>query len=117
MWLRYGTQGLCAHVQAGLAKARTLLAHLEARARALELGPLAEPLFLQICFRPRGQGSEGTRRAHAQLAAAQRYAVDFAPLPDGEYLRLVVHPSTPLETYRAIIDTVSGIQQGTSESL
>ena len=117
VWLRYGTHGLCAHVQAGLAKARTLLAHLEARARTLELGPLAEPLFLQICFRPRGQGSEGTRRAHAQLAAAQRYAMDFAPLPDGEYLRLVVHPSTPLETYRAIIDTVSGIQQGTSESL
>lgn len=106
VWLRYGTHGLCAHVQAGLAMARALLAHLETHT-ALELGPLAEPLFLQICFRPRGQGSEGTRRAHAQLAAAQRYAVDFAPLPDGEYLRLVVHPATPLETYRAIIDTVA----------
>ncbi|WFD23222.1 glutamate decarboxylase [Malassezia equina] len=106
VWLRYGTQGLCAHVQAGLAKARTLLTYVETHSQTIELGPLAEPLFLQICFRPRGQGSEGTRRAHARLAA-QRYAVDFAPLPDGEYLRLVVHPLTSLETYRGIIDTVA----------
>ncbi|WFD26682.1 glutamate decarboxylase [Malassezia nana] len=106
VWLRYGTHGLCSHVQAGLAKAQALLAHLKTHASTLELGPLAEPLFLQICFRPRGQGSEGARRAQAQLAA-QRYAVDFAPLPDGEYLRLVVHPTTPLETYCAMVDTVA----------
>ena len=61
----------------------------------------ADPLFLQICVRPREQS---VRALHAQLQAHGQFAVDYAPLDDGqEYLRLVVHPRTPWHVYEQLL--------------
>ena len=81
---------------------------------ALELGPLAAPLFLQICFRPRRmpggvEGSDATRALEARLQAARQYAVDFAPTRSGDYVRLVVHPRVPAAHYFALLDHVTAL--------
>ncbi|WFD30430.1 glutamate decarboxylase [Malassezia sp. CBS 17886] len=95
-WCRYGTAGFAAHVDEGLQKARDVLACICAD-DTLELGPTADPLFLQICFRPRladalhtdARASAATRFVHQTLAARRHFAVDFAPEPTrgGDYIR------------------------------
>ena len=100
VWLRYGTQGLGEHIAQGLRMAQALWQRLQ-RIPSLELGPHADPLFLQICVRPREQS---VRALHAQLQAHGQFAVDYAPLDDGqEYLRLVVHPRTPWHVYEQLL--------------
>lgn len=100
VWLRYGTQGLGDHIAHGLRMAQALWQRLQL-IPSLELGPHADPLFLQICVRPREQS---VRALHAQLQAHGQFAVDYAPLDDGqEYLRLVVHPRTPWHVYEQLL--------------
>lgn len=98
LWQRYGRAGLGAHVDAGFELARRV-SDLVASQRyrdALELGPQPDPLFLQVCFRPKGadvQGEEakaradrlskGTHHVYATFRERKNFAVDFAPLPGG----------------------------------
>lgn len=113
VWLRYGTHGLSEHIQHGLHMAQLILARIE-QTPTLELGPLAKPLFLQICFRPRFGGPDATRRMHAKLKASGQYVVDYAPVHEmGDFMRLVVHPTTPLDVYEALIDTLGGMVDST----
>jgi hypothetical protein len=95
VWLRYGTAGLGAHIASGMEMAKRVLQRVRAEP-SLEVGPLAEPLFLQICFRPAmgsaAAASAAARRLHDTFAARRHYAVDFAPLPSGDYLRFVRRP-------------------------
>ena len=113
-WRRVGTRALGEHIDAGVRLAERLLARIRAHP-ALEVGPLAEPLFLQICFRPRAMhagAARGSGAAHAIYAALQRerrFAVDFAPTRDGDYLRLVVHPRTPPAVYDALLDHITAL--------
>ncbi len=51
-WVRYGKHGFGSHVDAGLSLATELVEYIRTRPDQIELGPLADPLFLQICFRP-----------------------------------------------------------------
>ena len=113
VWLRYGTHGLSEHIQHGLHMAQLILARIE-QTPTLELGPLAKPLFLQICFRPRFGGPDATRRMHAKLKASGQYVVDYAPVHEmGDFMRLVVHPTTPVDVYEALIDTLGGMVDST----
>ncbi|PWY97457.1 PLP-dependent transferase [Testicularia cyperi] len=131
-WIQYGRAGFGAHVDAGLRLASDLVDYIRAKPN-LELGPLAEPLFLQICFRPKVRGatsssssspgtlpsdpttikqrSEGTHFVHEELKRRRRFAVDFAPLPNeiGDFIRLVVHPRTKPEDLRELVDQVAEI--------
>ncbi|PKI84944.1 glutamate decarboxylase [Malassezia vespertilionis] len=108
-WCRHGTAGLAAHIDAGLAVARHVLAQIQA-CPLLELGPLAEPLFLQICFRPvqygSATGSAATHKLHAALQAERQFAVDFAPTAQGDFMRLVVHPRTPQHIFSALLERI-----------
>lgn len=101
-WLRYGTHGFGQRISAGLALAQRVRAYIQTQP-TLELGPQAEPLFLQICFRPRQAGNAGTRALHAAFVRERTFAVDFAPIHGEEYLRLVVHPSTEYEAYETLV--------------
>mgnify|MGYP002712701671 CR=1 FL=1 len=112
-WRQVGTRALGAHLDAGVRVAHEVLAAIRAN-DALELGPLAAPLFLQICFRPRRmpggvEGSDATRALEARLQAARQYAVDFAPTRSGDYVRLVVHPRVPAAHYFALLDHVTAL--------
>ncbi|EPQ25845.1 uncharacterized protein PFL1_06520 [Pseudozyma flocculosa PF-1] len=125
-WVRYGKRGLGEHVDAGLALAQRVVDYIRTeKAETMELGPLASPLFLQVCFRPKprpGQGrgeasieqrSAATRHTHRELQQRRRFAVDFAPLPRGigEFVRLVVHPRTKWHDLQELIDQVDDIGQ------
>ncbi|WFD41202.1 glutamate decarboxylase [Malassezia japonica] len=121
-WRKYGTRALGEHIDQGLRLAQDVLARIRT-SPALEVGPLAEPLFLQICFRPRttispasaangvhtpyASGSAATRAVHAALLQQRHIAVDFAPTRSGDYLRLVIHPRTPPEHYFALVEEVA----------
>lgn len=123
-WLRYGKHGFGAHVDAGLNLATELVEYIKAK-DSIELGPLADPLFLQICFRPLPPGaqggakteqevkerSEGTQFVYAELKKRRVFAVDFAPLPNGigDFVRLVVHPRTKMEDLKMLVDQVGEI--------
>lgn len=107
LWQRYGRQGLGAHVDAGFALAARVseLVRSGAHAAFLELGPQPDPLFLQVCFRPKEPTSHAAAAADAQtrtrlrtkatrhvydtLRERRRFAVDFAPLPGeiGDFVR------------------------------
>ncbi|TKY86156.1 hypothetical protein EX895_004981 [Sporisorium graminicola] len=125
-WVRYGKHGFGTHVDAGLQLASELVEYIRAK-DGIELGPLADPLFLQICFRPlppRGDESNelggveevkrrsaATQFVYAQLKARRMFAVDFAPLPNaiGDFIRLVVHPRTRMEDLKRLVDQVEEI--------
>ena len=125
-WVRYGKHGFGAHVDAGLQLATDLVEYIRAQPH-IELGPLAEPLFLQICFRPIPRGraeskgeidaeeikkrSAGTQYVYQELKRRRMFAVDFAPLPNGigDFIRLVVHPRTKMEDLRQLVDQVGEI--------
>ena len=126
-WVCYGKQGFGDHVDAGLQLATHLADYIRAKSNTLELGPLADPLFLQICFRPRQPGSSGTtldqdqitqrsaatQYVYQELKTRRMFAVDFAPLPNGigDYIRLVVHPRTKMEDLQRLVDQVDEIGQ------
>ncbi|WFD00583.1 glutamate decarboxylase [Malassezia yamatoensis] len=110
-WRKYGTKQLGKHLDHGVKVAQQLLDHLRINPH-MEVGPKADPLFLQICFRPRRMpgnltGSDATHAVCARLQSDRRYAVDFAPTTNGDYLRLVVHPRTPTSIYFALIKQVT----------
>lgn len=126
-WVRYGKHGFGQHVDAGLALATELVEYIRSKP-TIELGPLADPLFLQICFRPAMAGgesslgtkleeeevkkrSQGTQYVHAELKKRRMFAVDFAPLPNGigDFIRLVVHPRTKMENLKMLVDQVAEI--------
>lgn len=123
-WVRYGKHGFGAHVDAGLELATELVDYIRSKPDQIELGPLAEPLFLQICFRPAQPGgkstsdadqvkkrSAGTQFVYTELKKRRMFAVDFAPLPNGigDYIRLVVHPRTKLDDLKTLVDQVAEI--------
>lgn len=102
-WQRYGRTGFGAHVDAGFTLARRVVDYVRKQAD-VELGPMPEDLFLQVCFRPalpaqeqermdrtaqNERASTATRYVHATLRERKRFAVDFAPLPDdaGDFIR------------------------------
>ncbi|SJX62503.1 related to glutamic acid decarboxylase [Sporisorium reilianum f. sp. reilianum] len=123
-WVRYGKRAFGEHVDAGLALAAQLVDYIRAK-DSLELGPLADPLFLQICFRPLPphtdaaplstqeveRRSAATQFVYAELKARRMFAVDFAPLPNdiGDYIRLVVHPRTKTDDLKTLVDQVAEI--------
>lgn len=126
-WMRYGKQGFGHHVDAGLQLATQLVEYIRSKPE-LELGPLADPLFLQICFRPKQPDSaddaahaldqeqvrvrsKGTQFVYQELKRRRMFAVDFAPLPNdiGDYIRLVVHPRTRMDDLRTLVDQVAEI--------
>ncbi|KAJ1035798.1 hypothetical protein NDA13_000457 [Ustilago tritici] len=123
-WLRYGKDGFGEHVDAGLDLATELVEYIRTK-EGIELGPLADPLFLQICFRPLPSGtkgeakgeeevekrSAGTQFVYAELKKRSMFAVDFAPLPNaiGDFVRLVIHPRTKMEDLRSLVDQVGDI--------
>ncbi|PWN49483.1 PLP-dependent transferase [Violaceomyces palustris] len=122
-WVRFGKEGLGKHVDAGLRLANDVVEAIRDEPR-LELGPLAEPLFLQVCFRPKPPRdhkgveppsvevrSKATRYVHNVLKERRRFAVDFAPLPGGigDFIRLVVHPRTKREDLEELIEEVASI--------
>ncbi|CDU26054.1 related to glutamic acid decarboxylase [Sporisorium scitamineum] len=124
-WLRYGKAGFGTHVDAGLSLAFELVDYIRNK-KSIELGPLAHPLFLQICFRPlppsqrnntQIDGQQVARRSAAtqfvyqELKARRMFAVDFAPLPNeiGDFVRLVVHPRTKMEDLKRLVDQVEEI--------
>ncbi|SPO27097.1 related to glutamic acid decarboxylase [Ustilago trichophora] len=127
-WVRYGKHGFGQHVDAGLSLATELVEYIRSKSDVIELGPLAEPLFLQICFRPARFGqkqleigeldqeevkkrSAGTQYVYTELKKRRMFAVDFAPLPNGigDYIRLVVHPRTKMEDLKVLVDQVAEI--------
>ncbi|EST04749.1 Pyridoxal phosphate-dependent decarboxylase [Kalmanozyma brasiliensis GHG001] len=130
-WVRYGKNGFGAHVDAGLALAIELVEYIRSKPTEIELGPLADPLFLQICFRPLQPGrvddsaswqldaeevkkrSAATQHVYQELKTRRMFAVDFAPLPNGigDYIRLVVHPRTKMEDLKTLVDQVAEIGQ------
>lgn len=123
-WVKYGRSGFGKHVDVGFQLANELVAYIKNKP-GLELGPLAEPLFLQICFRPvaldvdvQSQASiktksAGTQFVYEQLKRRRMFAVDFAPLPNniGDYIRLVVHPRTKPQDLRVLVDQIADIGQ------
>ncbi|SNX85524.1 related to glutamic acid decarboxylase [Melanopsichium pennsylvanicum] len=127
-WVRYGKHGFGQHVDAGLELATELVEYIQTKKDTIELGPLAEPLFLQICFRPARPGrkamegevlveqevkmrSEGTQFVYQELKKRRMFAVDFAPLPNGigDFVRLVVHPRTKMEDLKTLVNQVEEI--------
>lgn len=127
-WVRYGKHGFGSHVDAGLELATELVEYIRSKPTQLELGPLANPLFLQICFRPIQPGrvaqsnealsndevnkrSEGTQFVYQELKRRRMFAVDFAPLPNaiGDFVRLVVHPRTKMDDLKTLVDQVAEI--------
>lgn len=90
-WLQFGREGFGEHVDRGMDLARRVVKKVQNMSERLELGPTPEPLFLQVCFRPRsskadasvGSLSEATRKVHTTIRERRRFAVDFAPLPGG----------------------------------
>ncbi|KAN0065192.1 Glutamate decarboxylase 2 [Thecaphora frezii] len=119
-WIRYGKRGLGEHVDAGLGLAQRVVDYIHTQKSAtMEVGPLASPLFLQVCFRPKHatvettveQRSAATRYTHEQLKQRRKFAVDFAPLPRGigEFIRLVVHPRTKWQDLQDLIDQIDEI--------
>lgn len=123
-WIKYGRSGLGKHVEVGFELANELVTYIKAKP-GLELGPLAEPLFLQICFRPLPLDADAQRRAsiktksaathfvYEQLKRRRMFAVDFAPLPNdiGDFIRLVVHPRTKPQDLRILVDQIADIGQ------
>ena len=120
-WVRYGATGFGQHVDTGLALAERVVSYITTTKNAsIELGPLADPLFLQVCFRPIpaheadkakatvAHRSAATRAVHTEIQKAQQFAVDFAPLPNeiGDFIRLVVHPRTKWSDLEALVDQV-----------
>lgn len=129
-WQRYGRVGFGRHVDHGIELAQRVLAKICDEPR-LELGPLADPLFLQICFRPNvdGDKSRATHFAIKQLNTRRHYAVDYAPLQRevGDYVRcvtgarhsdtrLVIHPRIPWDVFSAIVDEVAAISNAWAAS-
>lgn len=138
-WVRYGKRGFGQHVDAGLQLATELVDYIRSKSDQIELGPLAHPLFLQICFRPlrphnhassdvRQNANAGAQQLDAaevkrrsaatqfvyqELKTRRMFAVDFAPLPNaiGDYIRLVVHPRTKMEDLKTLVDQVAEIGQ------
>lgn len=106
VWLRYGTYGLGAQLTEALGLAQRVRDTIRTKP-SLELGPQADPPFLQVCFRPQRAAAHATRQLHAALADAQMYAVDFAPWAGEEYLRLVVHPGTPWPVLAGLLDAAA----------
>lgn len=90
-WIYNGREGFGNHVDKGMDLVRKVVKIVQSMPQRLELGPLADPLFLQVCFRPKSSDgnasieslSEATRKVHATLRERRRFAVDFAPLPGG----------------------------------
>ncbi|KAJ9480235.1 hypothetical protein PHBOTO_003468 [Pseudozyma hubeiensis] len=137
-WVRYGKHGFGQHVDAGLQLASELVDYIRSKPTQIELGPLADPLFLQICFRPLRPAngvsdvsqngnvvakqlsaeevkrrSAATQFVYQELKTRRMFAVDFAPLPNGigDYIRLVVHPRTRMEDLKRLVDQVAEIGQ------
>lgn len=137
-WVRYGKHGFGQHVDAGLHLASELVDYIRSKPEQIELGPLADPLFLQICFRPLRPAngvsdvsqngnvvakqlsdeevkrrSAATQFVYQELKTRRMFAVDFAPLPNGigDYIRLVVHPRTRMEDLKMLVDQVAEIGQ------
>lgn len=95
MWLSKGSAYFGHLVDQGITWAERIVAHIQdtsaLRAR-LELASSGDgALFLQVCLRPRliegstvAQRSQATRQVHAELRRRRRFAVDFAPLGQGQ---------------------------------
>ena len=104
-WLRYGTNGFGEHINAGISMAHRLRALIEADPR-LELGAVAEPQFLQLCFRPTGDSARVPAMRDA-LLREDKYALDFAPVRGEAYFRIVTHPRVPYAIYEALVQKVA----------
>ncbi|WFD35326.1 glutamate decarboxylase [Malassezia cuniculi] len=101
-WLRYGVSGFGQHIESGFETARRLREYIAQHPR-LELGPLADPLFLQLCFRPKGD-SASVPVIRDKLLQQGKFAVDFAPVQGETYFRLVTHPRVPYSTFVELVE-------------
>ncbi|KDN52886.1 PLP-dependent transferase [Tilletiaria anomala UBC 951] len=116
-WLRYGKEGLGAHVDRGFELAAKAIAMVKAAAPRLVLYPPPESSFLQVCFRPYKEGlsteqlSQAVIEVRERLQSERMFAVDFAPLPgqSGQFLRLVTHPSTKESDLQTLIQRVAAL--------